>query len=223
MRPVVLQPVGCKNRSKPAMFVQFVPRNSGAPDGRMGRVAEFARALFRGGRVTAAARAGEHGRSKEKGGSMAALSSCCFGGRDHLKPRASLRFNSLHRRLTDDPPQLNSPRIQHLALLRYTRPCSKVIDPVRDRRQRFAVLVLVGLMIEAERDAASDRPSSPHIVAAVRRKSCGVNGPSPSRSQMPLRLTFGASQGVVHRGASQRRIAETAREGILVIAHRLLE
>ena len=38
------------------------------------------------------------------------------------------------------------------ALLRYPGARGEVVDLARDRRQRLAVLVLVGLMVEAERD-----------------------------------------------------------------------
>ena len=55
-------------------------------------------------------------------------------------------------RLTDDPPQFDSPRIKHLALLRYLDARSSVVDLARDSWQRLAVIILVRLMVEAERD-----------------------------------------------------------------------
>src|SRR3984893_7818779 len=55
-------------------------------------------------------------------------------------------------RLADDPPQFDSPRIEYLALLRYPGARGEVVDLAGDSWQRLAVLVLVRLMVEAERD-----------------------------------------------------------------------
>ena len=92
--------------------------------------------------------------------------------------------------LSDDPPQLSCPCIKRLAFLLNPVARGEIVNLVGDRWQRFAVLILAHLMIEAKARCVSDRLSSPHIVAAVRRRLCGVNDASPSNSQMPgVRVT----------------------------------
>jgi hypothetical protein len=55
---------------------------------------------------------------------------------------------------------------------------------------RLAVITLGRLMIETLRIADSDNPRLPHIVAAVLRRSCGVNGARPSSAHGPGVLTL---------------------------------
>ena len=58
----------------------------------------------------------------------------------------------------DNPPQLGSPRIEHLALP--GDPCLKgeAIDRVGDHRPVVAVLILARLVVETERDVAARQP-----------------------------------------------------------------
>jgi hypothetical protein len=80
--------------------------------------------------------------------------------------RSSSRKRQLDHRLTDDPPQLNSPRVQHLALSVGTADDRAIINFIGDRRQRLAVLALDGLVVETQQA---------EIAAHRRRRSCGVN------------------------------------------------
>ena len=60
-------------------------------------------------------------------------------GRSGDKPQPGFRLTD---RLADNPPKLDGPRIEHLALLRYPDARGEVVDLAGDGGQRLAVLVL---------------------------------------------------------------------------------
>jgi hypothetical protein len=95
------------------------------------------------------------------------------------------QLDRLNRNIPNNAPQFDCPRVQHRALSLDTANDREIVNLAGNHRQRLAVITLGRLMIETLRIADSDNPRLPDIVAAVRRKSRGVNGVRPSNAQMP--------------------------------------